>query len=133
MIRDQLEEEALELRANRLMAKAFAALKRARKYDEGRSKKYAVFSAWKFYVKEKILLKRYLIECGETSIGMSTLQMHETVKNHELKKSFGSNGGRSQECISEIMRESCLDKSDFGLKSVLAAADDDFNDSSPYQ
>ena len=31
-----------------------------------RSKLYSIFAAWKFYAKERSLLKRYLFECGET-------------------------------------------------------------------
>jgi len=41
---------------------------------------YSLFSAWKFYTKERSLLKRYLFECGE-SIGdvsqMTTLQLRD--------------------------------------------------------
>jgi hypothetical protein len=85
------------------MAKAFTALKQLKqmsKYDEGRSKKYAIFSAWKFYVKERILLKRYLVECGEASLDMSdmsTPKMRETAQMHEkeLKRSFSSQGRSS--------------------------------------
>ena len=31
-----------------------------------RSRVYSVFSAWKFYTKERSLLKKYLFECGES-------------------------------------------------------------------
>mmetsp|Transcript_6027 Transcript_6027/g.8145 ORF Transcript_6027/g.8145 Transcript_6027/m.8145 type:complete len:166 (-) Transcript_6027:141-638(-) len=44
---------------------------------------YTIFSAWKFYAKERTLLKRYLFECGE-SIGdvsqMTTMQMREVAE-----------------------------------------------------
>jgi hypothetical protein len=39
---------------------------------------YAVFSGWKFYAKERVLLKKYLFECGESiqEISMvSTLEL----------------------------------------------------------
>ena len=29
-----------------------------------RSKMYALYSAWKFYTKEKVLLRKYLTECN---------------------------------------------------------------------
>jgi hypothetical protein len=42
-----------------------------------------VFSGWKFYTKERVLLKKYLFECGE-SIGdmsmMTTLEMKDSVR-----------------------------------------------------
>ena len=45
-----------------------------------RSRMYSIFSAWKFYTKERTLLKRFLIECGQ-SIGdlscMTTMQLRE--------------------------------------------------------
>lgn len=51
-----------------------------------RSRMYSIFSAWKFYTKERSLLKRYLFECGE-SIGdvsaMTTLQLRDAAKHKE--------------------------------------------------
>ena len=38
-----------------------------------RSRLYALFSSWKLYVKERVLLKRYLIECGESPTNISLM------------------------------------------------------------
>jgi len=50
---------------------------------------YSLFSAWKFYTKERSLLKRYLFECGE-SIGdvsqMTTLQLREVANTKRKDK-----------------------------------------------
>ena len=54
-----------------------------------RSRMYSLFSAWKFYTKERSLLKRYLFECGE-SIGdvsqMTTLQLREVANTKRKDK-----------------------------------------------
>ena len=34
--------------------------------EQKRSRVFSVFSAWKFYTKERSLLKKYLFECGES-------------------------------------------------------------------
>jgi|688.fasta_scaffold1099324_1 hypothetical protein len=51
--------------------------------EKNRSCLYTVFSGWKFYTKERVLLKKYLFECGE-SIGdmslMTTLEMRDSVR-----------------------------------------------------
>ena len=42
---------------------------------------YSIFSAWKFYSKERVLLKKYLFECGESITDMSlmsTVEMRNT-------------------------------------------------------
>ena len=69
------EQEALrkadQFRANSLMSRYFDLWVKngGEKSDtQARSRLYSIFSAWKFYTKERNLLKRYLFECGE-SIG----------------------------------------------------------------
>lgn len=58
-----------------------------------RSRMYTIFSAWKFYTKERVLLKRYLVECGQKDLDMSlmsTVEMRQTAEminsSIELKK-----------------------------------------------
>ena len=50
---------------------------------------YSVYSAWKFYTKERTLLKRYLFECGET-IGeismMSTVELRDAAEASKKTK-----------------------------------------------
>lgn len=48
---------------------------------------YTVFSAWKFYTKERVLLKKYLDECGdvEDTNLLSTIQMREHYENNAAK------------------------------------------------
>ena len=60
--------------------------------DEGerRSRMYSVFAAWKFYTKERSLLKKYLFECGETIndvTQMSTVELREVVDKHKSEQS----------------------------------------------
>lgn len=38
---------------------------------------YNIFSAWKFYSKERSLLKRYLFECGESIDNVSQMTTME--------------------------------------------------------
>jgi len=48
-----------------------------------RSRMYTIFSAWKFYTKERVLLKRYLVECGQKDLDMSlmsTVEMRQTAE-----------------------------------------------------
>ena len=49
---------------------------------------YSVYSAWKFYTKERSLLKKYLFECGE-SIGeiseMTTMQLRDAAEMSKAK------------------------------------------------
>ena len=63
--------------------------------EEGcvRSKMYSVFSAWKFYTKERVLLKKYLFECGESITDMSlmtTVEMREQAAKVSSDKLTGS-------------------------------------------
>ena len=54
---------------------------------------YSVFSAWKFYTKERVLLKKYLFECGESITDMSlmtTVEMRETAARVGSEKEAGS-------------------------------------------
>ena len=51
-----------------------------------RSKVYSVFSAWKFYAKERVLLKKYLFECGESIDEMSLMSTVE-MRNNAAKVS----------------------------------------------
>lgn len=53
---------------------------------------YALFSAWKFYTKERVLLKKYLTECNviDPNINnnlMSTSKMRENVAKCSTVKS----------------------------------------------
>lgn len=75
-IKSQLNENALETRAHSLAKKAFYALKPSNPQKErtnDRSKLYSLFSNWKFYAKERSLLKKYLIQCGESPTNMSLM------------------------------------------------------------
>jgi hypothetical protein len=81
-------DSALEFRVNHLLDKAFTAWqsgmeKKPATLDQQRSRLYTVFSSWKFYTKERVLLKKYLFECGE-SIGdmsmMTTVEMRDNAK-----------------------------------------------------
>jgi hypothetical protein len=38
-----------------------------------RHRLYSLFSSWKLYVKERVLLKRYLVECGESPENVSMM------------------------------------------------------------
>ena len=51
-----------------------------------RSKMYSIFSAWKFYVKERVLLKKYLFECGDSIDDMSLMSTVE-MRNNAAKVS----------------------------------------------
>ena len=51
-----------------------------------RSKVYSVFSAWKFYAKERVLLKKYLFECGDSIDDMSLMSTVE-MRNNAAKVS----------------------------------------------
>ena len=58
--------------------------------SERRSRMYSVFAAWKFYTKERSLLKKYLFECGETISDvnqMSTVELREVVDRHKSEHS----------------------------------------------
>lgn len=46
-------------------------LSRKESEQQKRSRMYSVFSAWKFFAKERTLLKRYLFECGESVADVS--------------------------------------------------------------
>lgn len=73
------------------------------KQQRDKSRLYSIFSAWKFYTKEKILLKKYLNECGE-SVGdtsqMTTINMREVAKkvsqNNRYNNNMDSAGGMSE-------------------------------------
>ena len=66
-----------------------------------RSTLYTVFSAWKFYTKERVLLKKYLFECGE-SIGdvslMTTIEVKDSVRR--LVNDSSLDGSLDQQQIS---------------------------------
>ena len=84
--------------AMKLMSKGFESLARhhEQRQDERkapeeqnntmRSKVYSVFSAWKFYAKERVLLKKYLFECGESIDEMSLMSTVE-MRNNAAKVS----------------------------------------------
>jgi len=58
---------ALKFYAYNLMVghlKAWKKEVRMNRNRQKRSKMYAVYSAWKFYTKERSLLKKYLLECN---------------------------------------------------------------------
>jgi hypothetical protein len=57
--------------------------------QENRSTLFTVFSGWKFYTKERSLLKKYLFECGESIGDMSMLTTLE-VNNSANKRSRGN-------------------------------------------
>ena len=48
-----------------LAKKTFNSLKRVDNHEENLSKLYGIFQAWKFYVKENQLLKKYLVEAEQ--------------------------------------------------------------------
>ena len=64
-------QKAVQFHKEKLLENTFIQLRiacRKGSDTQRRSKMYSIFSAWKFYTKERSLLKRYLFECGE-SIG----------------------------------------------------------------
>ena len=69
-----IDLDAFEIRAHRLMKKAFDTLKSEMQDCDSfrpgpdRSRLYSIFTTWKLYIKEKVLLKRYLVECGDGSM-----------------------------------------------------------------
>ena len=101
---DQMQAKATKFRREHLLGRSFDSLKSIRKEVEDdaqrRSRMYTIFSAWKFYAKERTLLKRYLFECGE-SIGdvsqMTTMQMREVAdrKKEESKANHTDMSGSS--------------------------------------
>lgn len=87
----------------RLLGRAFDLWLDSRKtVDEAerRSRMYSVFSGWKFYTKERTLLKRYLFECGE-SIGdvsmMTTVELRDAV--NQRKSGGGAAASRNNESL----------------------------------
>jgi hypothetical protein len=63
----------------------------ANRNRQARSKLYAVLSAWKFYTKERVLLKKYLKECNSVVDPnmLSTAEMRENVaKFSNVKSNF---------------------------------------------
>lgn len=59
--------QALSFYSYKLSLRVFALLRQSTsesKLKNKYSKLYSVFVAWKFYVKEKVLLKKYLNECN---------------------------------------------------------------------
>lgn len=136
LITDQLNDEALELRCNRLCFKAFKALKSVEFYEDQenkeeaarsiRSRMYTLFSAWKFYTKERVLLKRYLVECGQKDLDMSlmsTVEMRQTAEminicsNSEKTK---SNKLKGNSVISDIVAKLSQESySDVNLQNIM--------------
>jgi len=49
-----------------------------------RSKMHSIFTGWKFWAKERSLLKKYLIECGKSVSDMSMMTTVE-MRNHADK------------------------------------------------
>ena len=105
------EQKALrkadQFRANSLMTRYFdlwAQQGRKESDTQTRSRLYSIFSAWKFYTKERNLLKRYLFECGET-IGdvsqMSTIELRDAAN-----KRRDESGSQLQGSISSYKMQS---------------------------
>ena len=68
---------------------------------------YSIFSAWKFYTKERVLLKKYLFECGESITDMSlmtTVEMRDTAARVGSEKRANSQGQLTQLRASSGMR-----------------------------
>ncbi|CDW90710.1 UNKNOWN [Stylonychia lemnae] len=93
---------ALKFYALNLMISHLRAWKREVRVNRNRqkrSKMYAIYSAWKFYTKERVLLKKYLLECnGGVMIQsqnidpnmMSTQEMRDNVTRFSnLQSNFG--------------------------------------------
>ena len=136
LITDQLNDEALELRCNRLCFKAFKALKSAAFYEEQenkeeasrniRSRMYTLFSAWKFYTKERVLLKRYLVECGQKDLDMSlmsTVEMRQTaemINTSTISEKKKSNKLKCGSVISDIVAKLSQESySDVNLQNIM--------------
>jgi len=64
---------------------------------------YTLFSAWKFYTKERVLLKKYLRECGEDPDDMSMLTTLDLRKNAE-KMGEASARTSSMQGMSQLFR-----------------------------
>ena len=124
------------MRCNRLCFKAFKSLKLVAFYEEQenkeesarsiRSRMYTLFSAWKFYTKERILLKRYLVECGQKDLDMSlmsTVEMRQTAEminictNSEKTKSKNLKGNSViSDIVAKLSQESY---SDVNLQNIM--------------
>ena len=87
---------------------------------------YTLFSAWKFYTKERILLKRYLVECGQKDLDMSlmsTVEMRQTAEmvnigtNSEKTKSKKLKGNSViSDIVAKLSQESY---SDVNLQNIM--------------
>lgn len=86
----ELRERAEEFRSNHLIEAVFRVWRsQVKTPQENKSTLYTVFSGWKFYAKERSLLKKYLFECGESIGDMSMLTTLE-VDNSQIRKSLGN-------------------------------------------
>ena len=87
------EEEAGRIYIQRIQDKFFRAWKKEIQQNRKRhvrSKLYAIFSAWKFYIKERTLLKMYLKESNimqDPSL-MSTIELKENYARISGPRSF---------------------------------------------
>ena len=99
-IRDEEQDQelkALRLYAKNLMISHLRAWQReveVNRNRQNRSKMYAVFSALKFYTKEKVLLKKYLSECNQYSsaqtYGVSEVKLMSTQEMRENAARFSA-------------------------------------------
>jgi len=63
--------------------------------SQRRSRMYNIFSAWKFYSKERSLLKRYLFECGGSIDDVSQMTTMELREVADQKKDASRLSGYS--------------------------------------
>lgn len=89
---------ALKFYAYNLLMNHLNAWKREARVNRNRQKRsrmYAIFSAWKFYTKEKVLLRKYLSECNMQTGNnnnidpnmMTTQEMRDNVARFSAVKS----------------------------------------------
>eukprot|EP00347_Sterkiella_histriomuscorum_P015932 403355136 len=105
---------ALKLYAFNLMTSHLHAWRkevRVNRNRQKRSKMYSMFSAWKFYTKERVLLKKYLQECNMGGVALQGYQSGVS-SNITQKKAVDPNLMSTQEMRENVARFSNL-QSDF--------------------
>jgi len=71
---------------------------------------HSIFSGWKFWAKERCLLKKYLVECGKSASDMSMMTTME-MRNHADKLGNKSFSQKVQNSDEYVVRKSSPDNS----------------------
>jgi hypothetical protein len=96
-----MDLQALRFYAYNLQARHIRSWRKevlANKKKQTRSKLYAIFSAWKFYIKERSLLKMYLRECN--GLDPSLMSTGELKENYARASSNTKGAGIFAESVS---------------------------------